>query len=103
MPMVVITNEKTMSAAEILTALLKQYGEDVKLVGTKTYGKGIFQKEKELSNGGILRYTAGYITVGDWECYQGKGIEPDYEVEMDSSSIGSDDDIQLKKALKLLS
>ncbi len=103
MPMVVLVNEKTISAAEILTALLKQYGEDVKLVGTKTYGKGIFQKEKELSNGGIIRYTAGYITVGDWDCYQGKGIEPDYEVETDSSSIGTNDDIQLKKALKLLS
>ena len=102
LPMVVLTNEKTMSSAEIMTAMLKQYGEDVTIVGTKTFGKGIFQLEEELSNGGILRYTAGYITVGDWECYQGKGIAPDVEVEMDNTLVGTDKDIQLKKALDLM-
>ena len=101
-PVVVLINEKTMSAAEIATAFLKQYGKDVKLVGQKTFGKGIFQLEEELSDGGKLHYTAGTYTVGDWECYQGKGIEPDVAVEMDPSYIGTDKDVQLKKALELL-
>ena len=55
-----------------------------------------------VSNGGVLHYTAGYYTVGDWECYQGTGIAPDVEVPMDSSLIGTDDDVQLKKCLELL-
>ena len=36
------------------------------------------------------------------ECYQGIGIEPDVEVKMDSTLIGTDDDIQLKKAIEIL-
>lgn len=101
-PVVVLVNEKTASAAEVLTAFLKQYGKNVTVVGVKTFGKGIFQEEADLSNGGKLHYTAGTYTVGDWECYQGKGIEPDVTVEMDRSLIGTDKDVQLKKALELL-
>ena len=67
-----------------------------------TFGKGIYQYDETLSNGGVLHYTAGYYTVGDWECYQGTGIAPDIEVPMDSSLIGTDDDVQLKKCLDLL-
>lgn len=100
-PMVVLVNENTASAAEIMTALFKQFG-GATIVGTNTYGKGIFQLEDQLSNGGYLHYTAGYFTVGDWECWQGKGIAPDYEVEMSSALIGTDKDIQLQKALELL-
>lgn len=99
-PIVVITNEKTASSAEVLTAFLKQYG-DATIVGTKTFGKGIFQTEEVLGDG-YLHFTAGYFTVGDWECWQGKGIAPDIEVEMDSSLIGTDEDIQLQKALEVL-
>lgn len=101
-PVVVLVNEKTASAAEVLTAFLKQYGKNVTVVGVKTFGKGIFQEETDLSNGGKLHYTAGTYTVGDWECYQGKGIEPDVTVEMDRSLIGTEKDVQLKKALELL-
>jgi len=54
-------------------------------------------------NGNSLHYTDGYFTVGDWECWQDKGIAPDIEVEMDVDSIGTDDDIQLEKALEILS
>lgn len=101
MKVVLLCNEETASAAEIFTALLKQYGEDVTIVGTNTFGKGVFQKEEKLSNGGILRYTAGYYTVGDWECYQGVGIAPDVRVDMDRAYIGTDMDIQLEKAVEL--
>lgn len=101
-PIVVLVNEKTASAAEIFASMCKQFGKNVTLVGTKTFGKGIFQREEILSNGGKLHYTAGYFTVGDWECWHGIGITPDVTVEMDSSLIGTDDDIQLKKAIELL-
>ncbi len=101
MKIVLLCNEQTASAAEVFTALLKQYGEDVTIVGTNTFGKGIFQEEKQLSNGGILRYTAGYYTIGEWECYDGVGIAPDVSVDMDREYIGTENDVQLEKALEL--
>ena len=101
-PIVLLVNEKTASAAEIFTSMCMQFGRNVTVVGTNTFGKGIFQQEADLSDGGKLHYTAGYFTVGDWECWQDKGIAPDIEVEMDSALIGTDEDIQLQKALELL-
>ncbi|MBO5164212.1 MAG: PDZ domain-containing protein [Ruminococcus sp.] len=100
-PIVVLVNENTASAAEILTALLKQYG-DATLVGTTTFGKGIYQ-DMAIFKGNNVKYTHGYYTVGDWECYQGIGIEPDIEVDMDPDYIGTDKDIQLQEALKIFS
>ncbi|MDE7363357.1 MAG: PDZ domain-containing protein [Ruminococcus sp.] len=101
-PIVVLVNEKTASAAEIFVSMCKQFGRNATIVGTQTFGKGIFQREADLSNGGKLHYTAGYFTVGDWDCWHGIGITPDITVEMDSALIGTDDDIQLKKAVELL-
>ena len=99
-PIVLLVSEKTASAAEAFVALLKQ-GADTTIVGTTTFGKGIYQ-EQGIFKGGTLRYTAGEFTVGDWENWHGKGIKPDVEVEMDSDLIGTDEDIQLQKALELL-
>lgn len=99
-PIVVLINDATASAAEILTALLKQYA-DTTLVGVNTFGKGIFQS-RALFKGESVRYTDGYYTVGDWENYHGKGIKPDVEIDMDVDYIGTDKDVQLEKALELL-
>lgn len=101
-PVVILVNENTASAAEIFTSMCMQYGRNVTTVGTNTFGKGIFQKEETLSNGGKLHYTAGYFTAGDWECWQGIGIAPDITVEMDCALIGSADDIQFAKAIEIL-
>ncbi len=98
---VVLINEGTASAAEIFTAALKS-NADTTLVGTKTYGKGVFQREETLSNGGHLHYTAGTYTVEDWDNWDGVGISPDVEVPMDKELIGTENDIQLKKAIALL-
>ena len=100
---IVIVNENTASAAEILSSYLKQQVNAI-IVGTNTFGKGVFQQDAKLSNGGNLHYTAGYFTVGDWECWQGKGIAPDIEIAMDydENIIGTDEDIQLQKAIEIL-
>lgn len=99
-PVVVLINENTASAAEILTALLKQYGDAI-LVGTNTFGKGIYQ-EMGIYCGGNVKYTEGKVYVGDWDCYDGKGIAPDHDIDMDPDYIGTENDIQLEKALELL-
>ncbi|MBR4362072.1 MAG: PDZ domain-containing protein [Ruminococcus sp.] len=98
---VLLVNNNTASSAEIFTAALKQHIE-VTIVGENTRGKGVYQIVNLLDNGDQFKYTAGTYTVGDWECYQGVGIAPDVEVHMDRELIGTDDDIQLKKALELL-
>lgn len=99
---VVLIDEATASASEIMASAIKQYTDNAVLIGSKTYGKGVFQNKVKLDSGDYLTYTAGYFTVGGWECWQGKGIEPDVEIEMDSALIGTNDDAQLKEALKLL-
>ncbi len=99
-PTVLLVNENTASAAEIFTALMKQYS-DTTLVGTTTFGKGIYQ-EYGVLRGCSVRYTAGYYTVGDWKCYHGYGIEPDVEVKMETGLIGTELDSQLEKALEII-
>ena len=99
---VLLINNNTASAAEVFTALMMQYYDKVTVVGTNSYGKGIYQQSEELSDGGTLNYTAGYFYVGEWENFHGKGIAPDIEVAMEPEDIGTERDIQLKKALELL-
>lgn len=98
---VVLINDGTASCAEIFTAIMKKNAGAI-LVGTNTYGKGVFQREVTLSNGAILHYTAGSFEVEGWDNWDGVGIAPDVEVPMDKELIGTDNDIQLKKAIALL-
>lgn len=100
---VILVNENTMSAAEIFIASMKQFYDDTVIVGTKTFGKGTFQEYEPLSDNKQFRYTAGYYTVGNWQCYDGMGISPDIEVSMEYNPdiICTDDDIQLQAAYDL--
>jgi carboxyl-terminal processing protease len=81
-PMVVLVDSGTASSAEIVTAALQDRGR-AKVVGTHTYGKGVFQEIDPLSNGGALDFTVGeYFTpsgrnLGGGGVKQGKGIAPD--------------------------
>lgn len=100
---VILVDEKTASAAEIFTAAMKQfYDGNVTIIGTNTYGKGIFQKDSYVTDG-EFKYTAGTYTVGTWQCYDGVGISPDIELAMDYDPeiICTDDDIQFRAALDL--
>jgi len=63
---------------------LKDYDKAV-LVGTKTYGKGCMQSIITLPNGGALRYTTQLYNPPISENYDGVGIAPDIEIELDSS------------------
>jgi carboxyl-terminal processing protease len=81
-PMVVLVNRGTASAAEIVTGALHDRGR-AKVVGTHTYGKGVFQEIEPLPNGGALDFTVGeYFTpngtnLGGGGVKEGKGIAPD--------------------------
>jgi len=80
-PMVVLVDQGTASAAEIVTGALQDRGR-AKVVGTRTYGKGVFQEIEPLSNGGALDFTVGeYFTpsgrnLGGGGVRRGTGIKP---------------------------
>jgi carboxyl-terminal processing protease len=84
-PVVVLVDGNTASAAEIVTAALQDHHRAT-VVGTHTFGKGVFQEEQPLSNGGALDITVGeYFTpngrnLGGGGVKQGAGIMPDVPV-----------------------
>jgi carboxyl-terminal processing protease len=81
-PVVVLVDRGTASAAEIVTGALKDRSR-AKVVGSHTYGKGVFQEIQALSNGGALDITVGeYFTpsgrnLGGGGVREGAGISPD--------------------------
>ncbi|MBV8948708.1 MAG: S41 family peptidase [Solirubrobacterales bacterium] len=80
-PMVVLVDHGTASSAEIVTAALQDHGR-AEVVGTKTYGKGVFQGTERLINGGALDITIGQFfapdgrNLGGGGARQGAGITP---------------------------
>jgi carboxyl-terminal processing protease len=84
-PVVVLVDANTASAAEIVTAALQDHNRAT-VVGTHTFGKGVFQQEEPLSNGGALDITVGeYFTpngrnLGGGGVKQGAGITPEVPV-----------------------
>ncbi len=96
---VLLVDEGTASASEILTAAIKD-NKGGKIVGTKTFGKGIIQQTQVLDDGSALKLTVmQYLSPNGTEIHK-KGIEPDYVVENEEDS---SKDAQLKKAMDLLS
>lgn len=80
---VVLVNENTASAAELFTAVLRDYGL-AKIVGTQTYGKGSMQSYYSLSKYGMdgyLKLTTNHYRPPCGEDYNGIGITPDCVVE----------------------
>jgi carboxyl-terminal processing protease len=84
-PLVVLVDANSASAAEIVTAALQDHRRAT-IVGTHTFGKGVFQEQEPLSNGGALEITVGeYFTpdgrnLGGGGVKQGAGITPEVRV-----------------------
>ena len=98
LPLVVLVNQGTASAAEILAAAIKDRGTGI-LVGTRTYGKGVVQSVFELENGaGLKLTTARYLTPSRQDINR-KGVEPDVRVEQ---AVGPGSDPQLERGLEIL-
>jgi carboxyl-terminal processing protease len=83
LPVVVLIDRGTASAAEILAAALAD-DAGAEVVGTRSYGKGVFQEEQGLSNGGALKLTVGeYFTPEGVNLAESHGIHPDVKAEDD--------------------
>ena len=89
---VVLVNESTASASEVLTLALKENLNAI-VVGKKTFGKGTVQDKSTLSNGSIVKFTTSYWLSPNGNSINKVGIEPDYEVD------GEDE--QLNKAIEV--
>jgi carboxyl-terminal processing protease len=104
LPMAVLVNGDTASAAEIVAGALRDHRRAV-IVGTHTYGKGVFQELRQLSNGGAIDITVGQYFLPDGEnlgaggLRRGGGIKPDVVV---SAAPNAKSDPQLRAALAIL-
>ena len=95
---VVLVNEYSASASEILVAALRDNGK-AKVVGKTTFGKGVIQTVLELTDGSVLKLTVNeYFTPKESKINK-VGVTPDYEVELD---LESEEDAQLNKAIEIL-
>ncbi len=104
LPMAVLVNGGTASAAEIVSGALQDHHRAV-IVGTHTYGKGVFQELRPLSNGGAIDITVGQYflpsgrNLGAGGFKLGAGITPNVTVAASPTATA---DPQLQAALRLL-
>lgn len=104
-PMVVLVNQYSASASELLSGGIQDYKVGT-LIGVTTYGKGIAQSFKVFSDGSALRYTADKYLTGGGRCPHKVGITPDITVELnkavvdDPTLLCTDQDNQYQRALE---
>ena len=104
-PLVVLVNKGTASASEILAGALQDNGR-AKLVGEKTFGKGLIQSLFDLPNGAGLAVTIAKYETPDHHDINKLGITPDEEVETSverRQQFATDEDVQYEAAIALLS
>lgn len=105
-PMTVLVNGNTASAAEIFTGAIRDFDYGT-IIGTQTFGKGIVQSTIPLSDGSAVKLTTQTYYTPSGECIHGTGIAPDEELEYEFLG-GEDDeysvdlDNQIQKALEIL-
>lgn len=105
-PVILLTNENSASASEILAGALKDNNK-AKIVGKKTYGKGVIQELLTLTDGSGLKITTNEYYTPNKTKINKVGIQPDYEVDLPEEidglvGIEKAQDTQLQKAIELL-
>ena len=107
LPMAVLVNSESYSAAEFFAAALQEYDAAV-VVGTQTYGKGNFQNTFQLSDGSAIAISVGKYYTPNGVSLTGTGIAPDVPVELTEEQafalyygqLAMEDDPQMQAALK---
>lgn len=96
LPLAVIVNGNSASASEIFAGAIQDYGKGT-IIGTQTYGKGIVQTVKPLTDGSAIKFTIAKYFTPKGQDIHGKGVTPDMVVEYDTDA---DVDTQLGAAIK---
>ena len=105
-PLAVLVNESSASASEIFAGAVQDYGIGT-IVGTTTYGKGVVQSIRQLSDGSAVKLTVANYYTPKGNNINKTGIKPDIEVSLDTSllnknkdEITHEEDNQLQEAIK---
>lgn len=106
LPMAVLVNEDSYSAAEFFAAALQEY-EAAVIVGVQTYGKGNFQSAFQLSDGSLLNISIGKYYTPKGRSLTDTGVVPDVEADLSdeayaalyNETLAKEDDVQLQAAL----
>jgi carboxyl-terminal processing protease len=101
MPMAILINNGTASAAEILSGALND-DRHVPLIGEKSFGKGTVQQLMNLPDGSSLKITVAHWVLPSGRILDYDGLVPTYEVSSTAAQIAAGQDPQLEMALKIV-
>ncbi len=106
MPLAVLVNENSASASEIFAGAVQDH-EVGTIIGTTTYGKGVVQELRQLSDGSAVKLTVSNYYTPNGNSINKVGIKPDVEVKLASELLNKDEitheeDNQLQKALNVI-
>ena len=105
-PMVVLINEGSASASEILAGALRDH-KRASLVGAQSFGKGTIQELKTLKDGSAIKMTIAHWVLPEGQILEGNGLKPDYPVVLPPAEVPAPTgvtpkDLQLEKAVEVL-
>ena len=101
LPTVVLINEGSASASEIVAGALQDHGLAT-IIGKRSFGKGSVQDLRHLSDGSNIKLTVAKWLTPNERMIDGEGIAPDIKVELTEEDYSNDRDPQLDKALEML-
>ena len=84
----ILVNESTASAAEILASALRDHTKAL-IIGSKTFGKGVFEKTYKLENEFRVKFITGAMYTPKGRAWQGKGLKPDFLVTQSQKTLKS--------------
>ena len=104
MPIVLLVNEYSASASEILAGILKENVEKATLIGNTTYGKGVIQTLYPLTDGSGIKITTNEYFTPNHNKINKIGVEPDIKIDdyLYTGTFDLENDTQLKKAIEEL-
>jgi carboxyl-terminal processing protease len=100
-PIVVLINEGSASASEILAGALRD-NRGIKLIGKKSFGKGTVQELETLKDGSSIKITVAHWRMPGGGLIEKNGLDPDYEVNLTDEDFKANRDPQLEKAMEVL-